>query len=892
MIQKLILGPIELLLDAVYAFALRMTGSPGFSIVILSLAVNLIILPLYRRADAIQKEEQERTIRMKPRIDQIKAAFTGNERFMILQTYYRQNHYKPYYVLKSSVSLLLQIPFFMAAYRFLSGLQILQGVSFGPIRNLGAPDGMLRLGGISVNLLPLLMTAVNVVSGTLYSRGLPLKSKIQMYGLALVFLALLYGSPSGLVFYWTLNNVFSLLKNAAGGRLRIRRRGKAEEMPARKASFLRTTAARVFSPGKAGAKQYGAAFWSGCAFLALLTGLLIPSEVIKSSPDEFVNLRYLLNPNRYLLTSLLLATGTFVIWSGIYYKLSGKKTRRAFAAAAAAGSAAGALNFMAYGKWYGDMSSLMEYERPIVISAGEILLNLLILAAVTAAAVFLVRKAPGLAAAVLLACCVSLIVTTVRNTEKIDESYRENQVKAAAAAGQEPEIHLSRTGKNVVVFMLDRGIGGFVPYILNEKPEVAEQFDGFTYYPNTLSFGYHTIIGAPGMYGGYEYIPDEMNARSDECLVDKHNEALKVMPVLFLQSGYDVTVMNPSLAGYQWIPDLTIYDDYPEIHRYYPEGKYSEDSEEMVKYTDQIRNRNLFCYSLFRISPLLIRTELYNDGQYNETDTEARLKADPDSLIGVEPNFLQNYWVMQNLIHMTKITEDEQDCFLMMASEETHDITTLQEPDYVPKAHVDNSAYEAEHGVRVASDGSTLDIGNADIFVQQHYQCNMAAFMQLSRWFRYLKENGAWDNTRIILVADHAFDMRGMIGIDLSVINGVPLKSESNDEVWTVTGAYEPILMVKDFGAKGFRTDTTFRTNADTPILAFEGTVENPVNPFTGKAITAEAAEAAKSGTLHLAETDYHVERNTGNTFTDPQYLTFKGQDVTDPDNWYIGYVD
>ena len=48
-IQKLILGPIELLLDAVYAFALRMTGSPGFSIVILSLAVNLIILPLYRR---------------------------------------------------------------------------------------------------------------------------------------------------------------------------------------------------------------------------------------------------------------------------------------------------------------------------------------------------------------------------------------------------------------------------------------------------------------------------------------------------------------------------------------------------------------------------------------------------------------------------------------------------------------------------------------------------------------------------------------------------------------------------------------------------------------------------------------------------------------------------
>lgn len=30
---------------------------------------------------------------------------------MILQTYYRQNHYKPTYVLRSAVSLFLEIPF-------------------------------------------------------------------------------------------------------------------------------------------------------------------------------------------------------------------------------------------------------------------------------------------------------------------------------------------------------------------------------------------------------------------------------------------------------------------------------------------------------------------------------------------------------------------------------------------------------------------------------------------------------------------------------------------------------------------------------------------------------------------------------------------------------------
>ena len=50
---------------------------------------------------------------------------------MILQTYYRQNHYKPTYVLRSAVSLFLEIPFFIAAYRFLSGLELIKACPSG-----------------------------------------------------------------------------------------------------------------------------------------------------------------------------------------------------------------------------------------------------------------------------------------------------------------------------------------------------------------------------------------------------------------------------------------------------------------------------------------------------------------------------------------------------------------------------------------------------------------------------------------------------------------------------------------------------------------------------------------------------------------------------------------
>ena len=141
MIHQLVLGPIELLLDVIFALSMKMTDSPVLSIVALSLAINLLVLPLYRKADAMQQEEREITLRMKPMTDQIRETFTGDERFMLLQTYYRQNNYKPYYVLRGSLSLLLQIPFFMAAYNFLSGLGVLQSVSFGPIADLSLPDG-------------------------------------------------------------------------------------------------------------------------------------------------------------------------------------------------------------------------------------------------------------------------------------------------------------------------------------------------------------------------------------------------------------------------------------------------------------------------------------------------------------------------------------------------------------------------------------------------------------------------------------------------------------------------------------------------------------------------------------------------------------------------------
>ena len=212
-LETLFIGPLKLIFEVIFQAAYELLDKPGISIIALSLVMNILVLPLYKRADAMQEKSRDIEAKLHDGVAHIKKNFSGDERMMILQAYYRQNNYKPTDVLHGSVSLLLEIPFFMAAYQFLSHLHVLSGEGFGPIKNLGAPDGLLVIGGITINLLPVLMTLINVVASAIYLKGFPLKTKLQLYGMAAFFLWFLYDSPAGLVFYWTLNNLFSLGKN-------------------------------------------------------------------------------------------------------------------------------------------------------------------------------------------------------------------------------------------------------------------------------------------------------------------------------------------------------------------------------------------------------------------------------------------------------------------------------------------------------------------------------------------------------------------------------------------------------------------------------------------------------------------------------------------------------
>ena len=901
MLFQLILEPLILVFDTIYSSACTITRNLGLSIIFLSLAINLLVLPLYRRADAIQEEERRVSLRLQPGIDHIKQAFKGDERFMMLQTYYRQNNYRPYYVLRGSLSLLLEIPFFIAAYRFLSGLSILQGIPFGPIRDLSLPDGLLHVAGMSVNVLPILMTAINIVSGAIYTRGMPLRSKIQLYGMALVFLVLLYDSPSALVFYWTLNNVFSLVKNIF---YKLRKPklvfcALCTLMGFGCLYFAMTHRTAKFTPyvyaiavamqlplilyfllrnRKPAAVRYSrgddVVFVLSGVFLTILMGALIPSAVISSSPMEFMDIGNLHSPMTYVLNATLIAAGTFLVWGNVYYRLANPASRRRFAYCLMAIAGIAVVDFMFFGKNYGDMSSLLEYDKKLKIYKSGILKNCCAIVGVAAATYVIWKKKGALARAILAAGCVALAVVSVTNFSVINADYRTlAEAVAAGTAQEEASIPLSKNGKNVIVLMMDRAFNRFFPYLLEERPELQRQFAGFTYYPDTLSYGNCTVVGSPALYGGYEYTPLRIDARTDERLVDKHDEALKVMPVAFLNAGFDVTVCDPTYAGYKGVPDLSIYDDYPAIRRYITIGNYKLEEFEMSEKEEAARNRNFFCYSVFRSAPLAIHRPLYDNGKYRETDANFYMRQKALSIstaTGLRKEFISSYAVLKSLAGMTDVRDENKNTFLMMSNDLTHEQTILQTPDYVPAIKVDNREYDEEHAVRRSITGEEFSIQTE--YQMAHYHSNMAAMIQLGNWFDYLREQGVYDNTRIIIVADH--------GRNLGLFD-MQLDSRQSSDI----GYYNPLLLFKDFDSQEFTIDDTFMTNADTPTLAMAGLIDNPVNPFTGKAITNAAKDDPRQYVAYTVL--WNPKKHKGSQYSSIRWMA-TGHDVFNMDDWEV----
>lgn len=901
-LYTILIGPLKLLFEVIYTIAYYLTGSAGISIIALSLVMNVLLMPLYKQADDVQAAENEIQKKLKKGVDHIKRSFKGDEQYMILSTYYRQNDYKPIYALRSSISLLLQIPFFIAAYDFLSNEHTVLSSSFGPISSLGSPDGLL----FGLNLLPILMTLINIVSSLIYTKGQPFRQNIQLYIMALAFLVFLYDRPAGLVFYWTLNNLFSLIKNILSKipgsdkvisyglsllgivmfvYLLIRPMGTVTMQLGSifiSLIFQLPVILNYLKKKKALGEIKETAidnslFYLEIAFLCIYFGLFIPCKVIGSSPSEFLDTISLVNPLVYLANTFFLVLGSFAVWCMIYYSLMNNNIKRLFQAVLLLACVISAVDFLFFGTDLGTMSNVLVYHDGMQYSSSEIMINLVAVIILSSLLVYIYLYKKQFIKPVFQIAMIGMLVFSVVNIYRIQKDTSNALAAVNEAKAEKAEIQLSRSGKNVAVIILDRAINSYFPYIINEIDGLKEKYSGFTYYPNTISYGAHTNLAMPAVYGGYEYTPEEMDKRDSENLMDKHNEALKVLPVLFDNNGYNVTVFDPCYANYSYPSDLSIFNDYPDIRKYNTEIGMFEYDKSLIKNDLDTLNRNLFCFGLTKSVPLVLQNILYNGGAYNSISIYNDMYSEDSLSIMsfqsyIEAGFLRSYSVLQNMIGMTKINNDDSGDLLLMYNNTAHEPTLLQEPDYEIRTDIDNYDYDIKNNYsRSDENGNTITFGSYDQI--SHYHANLAAIRELGNWFDYLKQNGVYDNTKIIIVADH--------GKNLNQYKDMIYTYKDGEQVDLMY--YNPILLVKDYNEKEFKIDNSFMTNADVASITVRDTIDNPLNPFTGKLITDQSKYESPQ---HVFMSDnYMIHINNGKKYIPGKWMYVK-DNLFDLNNW------
>ena len=685
------------------------------------------------------------------------------------------------------------------------------------------------------------MTVINIFSGISYSKQSTFREKIQIYGLALVFLFLLYDSPSGLVIYWIFNNLFSFAKNIVkscknpGKILHIlisvfslslslifwilRPDAKFSKKILLNLAALFVCALPFFLKfseklknrfiKETDTKEYFPLFLLSCLGLAVLLGLTLPLNVISSDAAEFSFIGNTESPFSYVKTSGLLFLGLCVAWPLLLYKMFDKNAKIFMTKAMFTLFVSAVLNAFVFKFKYGNLNVLFNIPSKILRSS-YMLINILSLISFFAIAFFCCKeKKQSFYISVIF--LITLAVISLKNavkTKNVFNSYKQNITKQNADnlnSDIEPIFHLSKTKENIVVFFLDRACSAFFPIFQAEMPELAEKFNSFTYFPNTVSFGHATLYGSPAMMGGYDYTPENISNRKDIPLQKKYDESALIMPLNFLENKFSVTVSGLPATDFRGENDFRGFENYPEIKTYGTFKKfikrYEKEKNKSIKF-DELCRKAICNFSILQVLLPKARYDFYVITKNNDFE-------DSES-------FINSFSALYFLHNLTDFSSTEKE-FIFIGNETPHFASYLNTKNYEELSIEKNKKSDISKILSKTNDETIM-----------YYQVFVAVLKQIGLWIDFIKENGCLDNTRIIITSDHGRALNIKSGSDKET-------SFYNNEMLY----FNPLLMVKDFYSDSaeIKVDNKFMTNADTIFLASDGIIPELKNPFLNKSL-------------------------------------------------------
>ena len=971
--------PIEFIIEIVfYLFNNVFKSGYATSLFFLSLIINFISLPLYNIAESWQAKERAIQEKMKPMIDNIKAVYKGDQRYLLIRTCQRINGYKTIYAFRGTLGLLIQIPFFLAAYNFIHNLSGLQLGSFLFIKDFSKPDGILNIGNISFNILPFIMTLFSLLAGLVYSKKLRFKESLPLYIVSLIFLVLLYNSPSGLVFYWTLNCLFSLIKNIVieyklykvfvvnkdkilkcynvffiiltiiflllVSLSKIDRKGyvdiidyvyniddnyvyNAKFIPYSKifkqsdlfnlkirkekipdyvvninySSFvniinsielndsienigkielyyslnIRETLINIYlaflfifilvnlsgienfilkynsKTNEEFIKIRNQLFLISALSISALAGFFIPCQLISSSPEEF---EY---PFSLILNDLSMSLGLFLFYPMFIYILFSEKIKNYLTLIFIFLSSIVLINAFIFVGNYGYITSDFIFDNAELLKASnkDIFFNIISIIIVFSIVLFVVIKNKRILINIYFIILIVLIGISIHNIFNIYKEYKHIKYiekQNIDMQNSEKIFKLSKTGKNIFVFVLDMAVSSYWYDIIEKHEKYKMGLDGFVFFPNTVSHSGHTITVA-SLYGGYDYLPYEISTNGNYNYNNIVNNALLTIPYSLSIYGYKSGLLNmPYVSPTTFNTNKNMYAKYQDKNLTdYSLNKYLGINQ-LTNYNNLKRiliNKKVFRFSIFRMMPIYNRYSFYRNGN----------------------------WAM----HQNTISDRSYINYSLLLY--TKDFTTIENNgNYYNALHNGITHYPTffdSNYKPISGKETDINIKDYDFYKDEfsikHLYANGASIECMLSFIEFLKNNNIYDNTKIIIVSDHAlYDINTSFNI-------------ANTNLILID-PFNALLLYKDFNSKGeIKIDTNFMTIADTPYLATKH-IPNIKNPFNNKLIT---NDYKTNGAYIIMPNSLEPSQQFSNRYNFNVYYHVK-DNIFDINNWKKFVVD
>ena len=207
----------------------------GVSIILMTILLKLALFPLTKKSSLASLKMQE----VQPRMTEIQTKYKNNPEKMNqeMAKLYQETGYNP---LSGCLPLLIQFPLIIAMFNLFNNYFEFRGAMFIPgwIPDLSVGDSVytlkfnLPLLGNHIRLLPVIYLASQLIYGKVTSAttsgGNATQMKIMMYAMPIVFFFVFYSAPSGLLIYWTISNLLTLVQQVFLNKMMKKKKAELE----------------------------------------------------------------------------------------------------------------------------------------------------------------------------------------------------------------------------------------------------------------------------------------------------------------------------------------------------------------------------------------------------------------------------------------------------------------------------------------------------------------------------------------------------------------------------------------------------------------------------------------------------------------------------------------